>query len=277
MFRASLPPVLAPVLALGLIAGLTAHGAKAADYLRGSYAGEAAPRAVAAESDWAGFYVGAHAGVSSVHNKPGALSAPSVTMPTGWTGPLPTAISSFGNTSKNGMSYGAFAGVNYLWDDVVLGLEADYTHSNIKADRRVGPTTTTAGTATLVNTQSVAARPTDWGTARVRIGWAAGMFMPFVTAGVAVGNVDTRTANYGTYSDPGAVPTPLSGAYSATGSRNGMMFGAAYGAGVDMQIVPNTFLRAEWQGVQFARTTSGTTQRPEIMINTARVAGGVKF
>lgn len=273
MFRATLPPV----LALGLIAGITAQPASAADYLRGSYAGEAAPRAVAAGTDWAGFYVGAHAGITAVHNTPGTLSAPSVTMPAGWTGPLPTPIANFRNTAKNGMSYGAFAGVNYLWDDVVLGFEADYTRSSIKADRTVGPTTTTLGTATLVNTQSVKARPTDWATARARVGYAMGMFLPFVTAGVAVGNVDSRTSNSGTYSDPGALPLPLAGTYAATGGRNGLMFGAAFGAGLDMQFIPNTFLRVEWQGVQFARVASGTTQRPEVMINTARVGGGIKF
>lgn len=277
MFRATLPPVFAPALVLGLIAGITVQPASAADYLRGSYAGEAAPRQVAAGADWAGFYVGAHAGITAVHNTPGTLSAPSVTMPVGWAGPLPTPIASFRNTAKNGMSYGAFAGVNYLWDDVVLGFEADYTHSGIKADRRVGPTTTTLGAATLVNTQAVKARPTDWATARARVGYAMGMFLPFVSVGMAVGNVDSRTVNYGSYSDPSALPVPLAGTYSASGGRNGLMFGAAYGAGLDMQFIPNTFLRVEWQGVQFARSTSGTTQRPEVMINTARVAGGVKF
>ena len=45
------------------------------------------------------------------------------------------------------------------------------------------------------------------------------------------------------------------------------------GAGVDMAFFSNVFVRAEWQYLQFA---SGGT-RPEVIINTARIAGAVKF
>ena len=53
---------------------------------------------------------------------------------------------------------------------------------------------------------------------------------------------------------------------------NGNWFGSPE-AGVDMQFLPNTFVRAEWQYILLASGGS----RPEIAINAARVAGGVKF
>ena len=51
------------------------------------------------------------------------------------------------------------------------------------------------------------------------------------------------------------------------------IYGGAYGVGVDMQLFPNMFLRAEYQGVTFA---SGG-KRPDVSISTARVGGGIKF
>jgi outer membrane immunogenic protein len=273
-------------LALACALAMLAIGGKAqaADYLRGAYSGETEPRA-AAGPDWGGVYGGVHAGISSGQTDPRPFSPPlaRAAIPNTVITDTVASLINFKETNKLGTSYGAFAGINWLWDDVVLGLEVDYTRSSIKSN------STSSGSATLkptgttdeydITTNAVArARLSDWGTLRGRVGWAAGMFMPYLTAGVAFGNVDGRANMNGTWarydvSTPPARTFVSSGTFSGAVGRRGITYGGAMGAGVDMQIVPNTFLRAEWQYIQFA---SGG-QRPNVSINTARIAGGVKF
>jgi opacity protein-like surface antigen len=110
------------------------------------------------------------------------------------------------------------------------------------------------------------------------VGYATGMFMPYVTLGVAIGNLRSTTSNYGTWTEynTGTGAVVATGTYNATGGKSGIAFGAAFGAGIEAQIVPNTFVRAEWQGVQFA-TPAGRKDIKEVMLHTARVGGGVKF
>lgn len=258
--------------------------AEAADYLRGAYSGDTAPRS--AGVDWAGVYGGVHAGITSGQTDPrpfaqpltdGALPQSSVLY-----GPV-SALINLKETNKAATSYGGFAGINWLWDDVVLGVEMDYTRSSIKANSTFtgGITTRPTGTTDEYDVSVTAtsrARISDWGTLRGRIGWAAGMFMPYLTAGVAFGNVDGRATLNGSWSrydvsSPPARTFVSSGTFSSVVGRRGITYGAALGAGVDMQLLPGTFTRLEWQYIQLA---SGG-QRPNISINSARVAGGIKF
>src|SRR6266849_2440090 len=56
-------------------------------------------------------------------------------------------------------------------------------------------------------------------------------------------------------------------------ARNGVFaYGAAAGLGVDVALLPNVFLRGEWEFVQFA-----PLQGDHIHINTVRTALGLKF
>lgn len=257
--------------------------AQAADYLRGAYAGHAEPKS--AGVDWSGFYGGVHAGASvgeidsSAFAKPLAQRAlPSA----GITQDLLLNTIAFRRTNQATTSYGAFAGMNWVWDDVVLGFEGDYTRSNIRGKSAFGPYGLMRVDGTnewgVNSTSEARARISDWATFRGRVGWAAGMFMPFLTAGLALGNVDGRATTSGTWdridiSTPPARPVIGAGAFSAVVGRRGIAYGGVVGAGIDMQLLPNTFVRAEWQHIQFA---SGA-DRPDISLNTARVAGGVKF
>lgn len=256
---------------------------QAADYLRGAYAGDQEPRS--AGVDWAGVYGGVHAGMSVGQTDPRAMAAPlaRTALPsTVITDAVARAIN-FKATNKSAMSYGGFVGMNWLWDDVVLGIEADYTRSNIAAnssstDRRIFRDTGTSTEYDITTNSTSRARIRDWATLRGRVGWAAGMFMPYLTAGVAFGNVDGRATVSGSWDryDVSALPArPLisSGVFNGVIGRRGITYGAAYGAGIDMQLFPGMFMRAEWQHIALA---SGG-QRPEVSINTARIAGGVKF
>jgi outer membrane immunogenic protein len=273
------------------IAGLVAASpALAGDYLRGAFAPEA--EAKSAGVDWAGVYFGAHAGITSARGNYAALA------PTLGRNVLPDlAISdqippllSFGTAVRQGSSMGLFAGYNFLWDDVVLGVEMDYTRSSIATQSNApgisrALTASSTGSDIWRTTVSANGRSTldGWLTMRGRVGWAAGYFMPFITAGLALGNITSTgtatgsTTQFAVTADPvtGApVLTPRGSTTNTTNLRHrGITYGGAVGAGVDMAFFSNVFVRAEWQYIQLA---SGGT-RPEISINTARVAGGVKF
>jgi outer membrane immunogenic protein len=258
-------------LALGLASFGISDRAQAADYLRGAYAGERTPES--AGVDWAGFYAGVHVGVTSAAADGAALKTSLVNAAAPPAIISPTVSSMFNLKPGTGASYGGFVGINWLWDDVVLGLEADYTHSGIRTGslRTSNATFSNGTTYAVALTTDTRMRVADWGTVRGRIGWAAGMFMPYVTGGLAFGNFDTRMSLNGSYTINGVAPAPST--FAGTTGRTGFTIGAALGGGVDMQLIPNTFLRAEWQTVQF----SSGDKRPAILINTARIAGGVKF
>lgn len=270
------------ILALSLAGFGLAGKAEAADYLRGAYGGEQ-QSAPASGPDWAGVYGGVHAGYSVGQTDPRALSGPlaDAALPNSSITDLLRNTINLRESNRTGVSYGGFVGMNWLWDDVVLGIEADYTHSSIKANTTTGPYSLTrdVGTErwTVTSTSTSRAKLSDWATFRARVGWAAGMFMPYITAGLALGNVDSRATTFGTWTNTSlTVPPghpPVNGSFSGVVGRRGITYGTAFGAGVDMQLLPGTFLRAEWQHIQLA---SGG-QRPNISINTARVGGGVKF
>lgn len=252
--------------------------AYALDWLRGSFAGTH-------QVDWSGIYGGVHAGMSvgQVDSRPLAGPLAENALPNSiLTDPLRRTIF-FKEVNQTATSFGGFVGMNWQWDDVVMGVETDYTRSNLKGNTTTGPNglITTSGTdeygVTSVSTSR--ATITDWGTFRGRIGYSMGIFMPFITAGVAFGNIDGRANTSGSWSrinrtDPTRPVVIVANApFAGVVGRRGITYGGVVGAGVDMQLFPNTFLRGEWQHVQFA---SGG-QRPNLSINTARVAGGVKF
>lgn len=273
---------------LVLAALLASSGAHAADYLRGAYGGHQGVEPVGAPKnggvDWAGVYVGGHAGMTNMQSNSSRFNSalvqgaglPNTTL----TGML-TTMTNFRNVEKRGTTFGVFAGANYLWDDIVLGVEADYSRNGADATSRIGPYTSTVDSAgsrwTLQGSATARSRVSNWGTVRGRVGWAAGFFMPYLTAGMAVASVDGLTTTSGTWQQsnlnlPG-IPVIASGTFSSRAGRESIAYGGVLGAGVDVSLFSNMFLRAEWQHIQFATNSN----RPSITMNTARVAGGVKF
>lgn len=256
--------------------------AEAADYLRGTYAPD--PVTQSESIDWAGVYVGGYVGYTGAQVDPSRLRSrlAQEALPNSTFTSLLQSTINLRKIDKDRASFGGFAGVNYLWDDVVLGLEVDYTRSALNGSTTAGPygLSQTAGTEEngVSSTTTARARVHEWGTIRGRVGYAAGWFMPYITAGLALGNIDGRATVSGTWeridvSTPPARPVIASGNFNATIGRRGIAYGGAVGAGVDMALFSNVFLRAEWQYIQFG--SSGL--RPEVSLHTARVGGGVKF
>ena len=280
-------------------AGLTWAGflalacpALATDYLRGAYGGQA--QQSSSGVDWAGVYGGVHAGFSSYRVDPDALRNPLAkdALPySPYQGLLHKTINP-PPVDKNTIGFGVFGGVNWQWDDVVLGFESDYTRASIKARGSYGPYGVSGAfdedIVGLWSRSTFRSTVSQWATIRGRAGWAAGFFMPYLTAGLALAQADTKADvtgsweryNYTDEMDASGVATGRkiknvlsTGNFSGALNKSSLLYGAAIGAGIDMQIMPNTFLRAEWQHIQFAPNGA----QPDISINTARVAGGVKF
>lgn len=108
-----------------------------------------------------------------------------------------------GKSQPNGTSFGGFVGWNSQWDDVVLGIEANYNRLSGftgQSQASYGPvdTGTACGAASAVDvcTQvlslngQASAKVTDVLTLRGRAGWAIDNFMPYMFGGVALGRAD---------------------------------------------------------------------------------------
>ena len=124
----------------------------------------------------------------------------------------------------------------------------------------------------------------DWGSARFRAGWAVDNLMPYATVGLAFGPPDiTRSATATGEENPPDPPQtcatdvtpPICVPFTFTKGeekRNAWLFGWTVGGGLDYLVLPNVFLRAEYEYVSFAGV-AGT----KASINTARVGAGYRF
>lgn len=152
---------------IGLLA-LTATAAVAADMPRAAPTTKA-PAYFAPAYNWTGFYVGINGGYGWGESN--------------WDG--------FGSsTDTSGGLIGATAGYNWQTGPMVFGLEADIAWSDIRSTftNAICP----AGCET---------RNTWLGTARARLGYAAGNFMPYVTGGAAFGEIQANPAGFAGVSD----------------------------------------------------------------------------
>jgi len=256
--------------------------------LRGSQPFIPAPQQYAR---WNGFYAGGQLGQgSSAMNFAGATQSliayllrtshlESEQHPSEW-GVL-------GKGYSSGQSYGGFVGYNAQFQDAVVGIDVQYNKSNFFANAPVSPITravTAGGNNYIVNVSGDASmRIIDYGSARLRAGWAAGNFLPFITGGVALGRADvTRSAQVSGAENPPqgypAVPCdPLTGCveFNFTGSdgrKAAFIYGWSAGAGMDVMLMPHFFVRGEFEWLQF-----NTIQGIDAHIATGRVGAGLKF
>lgn len=184
--------------------------------------------------------------------------------------------------SRNGMTgtgWGGYIGYNAQWDDAVVGIELNYTRLGQKAsasdtmsryqllsDNYIHSVNLTTGAGIDL---------TDLATLRLRGGWAASWFMPYAFIGVAAGRADlTRTATVSeTVYDANwnylYRVSPMTRSDNRTGAWG---FGYSLGGGIDVALMANVFLRAEYEYVYF-----GDFQDMKVTVNTVRGGLGVKF
>lgn len=256
---------------------VSAQAADMPDVLRGSLDG------YTPVTNWQGFYFGGQGayGTStenfngSTNNMLAALISNLVVSETG----IGQANLQLGKVTAHTSGYGAFAGYNWQWDDVVAGLEMSYVHGNLGGTATASEAFTTSTTLSDGLFHSVSATSasqiaiSDMATFRARAGYAFGCFLPYAFGGLALGNASitqsvTVKDSAGTSIFGPFIPfQPLT---STKGTSDHMIYGYAAGLGMDIKLVGGLFLRAEWEYARFV-------DQVDTSVNTVRAGLGYKF
>ena len=270
------------VLSVAVILGTaaTAQAADMPDFLRGSLpAGPSPARAI-----WQGVYVGGQAGYGpSDENFNGSTRSMTAALLANTLIENSMGVSQWnlglGKNSSRSSGYGAFAGYNSQWTDVVFGVEMSYLHGKFGGST-TGSEARSSGTALsdgfihdVTATSSAAIAISDMATFRVRGGYAYGCFLPYLFGGFALGNADISRSvlvqdRVRLPADPQSVAlAPLSAEEIV---HNHLIYGYTAGLGVDINLVGGLFLRGEWEYIRFTSTV-------DTNINTVRAGLGYKF
>jgi len=258
------------------------------DVLRGSQ-----PVGPATFTRWSGFYFGGQIGFSDANADFSRATAPlvhySLRESTLENDDSVSTWPVLGRAGSDAVGYGGFVGYNSQWQDLVLGLEGNYTHTASVAMAAVSAPisrmVTAGGNTYSVNlTGAGALEVTDYASLRARAGWALGNFLPYGFAGLALGrgnyNVTSQVSGQQNPSSPPIVPcntiiAPTCVDYSfsnSNGQQGALMYGFSVGGGLDWALTQNIFLRGEFEYVQFAPIASIMAS-----ILSARVGAGFKF
>lgn len=189
-----------------------------------------------------------------------------------------------GTDNARGATYGAFIGYNWQFDELIIGFEANYNHTNLFGSATNSqcyntPSVTNCSSAIVLGdgnpynatvTAAAAMRITDYGTARLRAGWVNDYWLPYAMIGLAVGRVEISR-----YATATGTPTGFGTAFTRTeGTVNSPMFAWGYsaGLGIDFLLFSNVFVRAEYEFVKFFLVSDFRSQ-----IHNGRLGVGVKF
>ena len=292
-----------------LMLPVTLIEARAADLDYGVLRGpeyEPAPQVI----NWSGTYFGAHAGYSSAalgfRNVYQEMVANALHDTTAETIFGASTLLRANPTRVDKTTFGGFAGYNVQFDDVVFGIEADYSRfgkTGFTSDA-IGRTDVSSNgvleTVSLNGTSST--RITDYGTIRGRAGYALGNFLPYVTGGLAIGralvtdkvtyqdygyNQSTYNANQAltagalpahvfnfgyTYFNSSAPDQSTPATTTLVRAKTKVVAGIALGAGVEYALTQNIVLRGEYQYVLF-----NDFDGHKVNLNTVRGGAAVKF
>ncbi len=267
--------------ALAAMVVVMAQGASAADLpiLRGSYV----EPTFRPHKNWEGFYVGGQAGYgvtdTDFTNASQDLTAKmldNLTVENQFKISQWPLMSSASNHSK---SFGGFAGYNMQWDDAVVSVEASYMHGSSGASSSGSMTRSMIATDNytygVTSTSTASMKINDFGSVRVRGGYAIGNALPYAFIGVGLGRATfNRTSHvYGLAQNLAAQPAfqniPFDFFASET-KNNRLIYGYSVGAGLDYNLFGGLFLRAEWEYTQFSAPV-------DTVINSVRGGVGYRF
>lgn len=162
--------------------------------------------------DWSGFYLGANGGYGRGRSS--------------WSDPAAGPDS--GNFRTRGALAGGQIGYNWQIGKIVVGAETDIDWANINGASAAGGVCATNGGGQCETRQS-------WlGTTRARLGYAFDRFLPYITGGVAYGNVQ---------------------AAQPTGTSSGTQTGWTAGGGVEYGISRNWSAKAEFLHIDLGTAT----------------------
>jgi outer membrane immunogenic protein len=243
--------------------------------------------------DWSGFYLGgsgSYGTVNTASNSTARTMDPTLrqlvrgSVVEGGISTMP--LIEQGRSQNHRVGFGLYAGYNWMIDDYVLGVEADYTRGKLEGgytgDRsgRVGGTVSDTQYDWTAHTEK-SYKITDYGSIRGRMGFAWDNWMPYVTAGMAYARASSASyatiASYQrTYDANGLITSQGNTVYTpsflAEQNRSKFHFGYALGAGLDVALTSNIVLRAEVQHLRFANVAGNSLQ-----LNQAKVGAAIKY
>jgi len=235
---------------------------------------------------WSGFYAGGHLGYATSHmdftNVAGPLLSATLRGLTLENSSVPSTPL-FGAQDAQGSSYGAFIGYNSQWEAIVLGAELNYNRTSVTGSQSATLEFITSDSGNTLDTivkGTASAHITDYGTIRGRVGYIVGNFLPYATVGLAAGHADINnsttvsfrcmTVNLPSCSAVGNFiilpPQPQGEILSK------WLYGYSAGLGLEAAVLPNVFVRGEWEFIQF-----GPFSDARANLNALRVGGGVRF
>ncbi|HEX4409190.1 MAG TPA: outer membrane beta-barrel protein [Xanthobacteraceae bacterium] len=257
--------------------------------------------------NWGGFYAGGQASYSSANMNLSGAMGPEVAFIlrntsieqdqniSGWT--------VLGSRHPANTGFGAFVGYNYSWENVIIGAEINYNHVYLSSSSQgsISRNFTDSGNLptghhyfyTVTVSGGASATLTDIATFRSRIGWQADRFLPYGFAGLAIGRLSTSSSatvaqeatDFPDSENPPLTPLCNINIPTTTGCNNivptqsqsntatqAFAYGFATGLGADVAILPNFFIRGEYEFIYFAPVNG-----VQMNIQTARVGAGVKF
>jgi opacity protein-like surface antigen len=188
------------------------------------------------------------------------------------------------NANANATGWGGFVGYNTQWQDLIVGIEGNYTHAPFTTVATATPldrvVSVGGNTDSVHETGSGSLSITDFGSVRARFGYVFNNFLPYGFAGLALGRGSYDvTADASGQQSTGSVPcTPAPGTcvdYDIGGTvskSNTLLYGFAVGGGLDWAVTQNIFLRGEYEFIQFAPVANITAT-----ISSVRVGAGFKF
>jgi len=250
------------------------------DVLRGSQ-----PVGPATFTRWSGFYFGGQIGYGDANVDFSGATAPLVAFSLRNTQVQQQAIPSqwqvLSKAADNAVGYGGFLGYNTQWQDLILGVEANYTHTSLNATATSSPISrlVSVGNVATVSISKASGNLdlTDYAEVRGRAGYIVGNLLPYGFVGFVVGrgNYSVSATTDATCAIPNSASTagcegfPIT---SSAGRDNALLYGFSVGGGLDWALTQNVFLRGELEYVQFAPISNIS-----VYIVNARAGAGFKF
>ena len=272
----------------GMAAG--AQAADMPDFLRGTLPASSAPT-----RNWDGWYAGGQVGESwanTDYRNTATTQTNDLFRNTSLAGPA-SELNVLGKVNEQSTAFGGFVGRNWQFDDVVLGVEANYNYlSSLKSSTGgtigpiqvaepgliLGPGQTAVDGVTLNGRAALQVK--DEITFRGRAGWATGDFLPYMFGGLAVGRMDVSSTVSSSvqrtiFNADGTSSTfglPQFALTSTVAKTNAFVAGWTAGLGFEYMLWGNIFLRGEWEYIKFM-----SIQNTAVSENSVHAGLGYKF
>ena len=201
---------------------------------------------------WTGFYVGIDGGYGG-----GVVDADTIFVQPPLPG-FPGSVFTLHTSNRTGgFIAGGQVGYNYqLANNIVVGLESDAQWSDVKESEHEQAASALFGIPGQTVRFTDLRIGMDWfGTTRLRLGYALGRFLPYITGGVSYGQVTLSASQF--------VSVPVFGQPgTASGSASTTHAGWTAGAGAEYAVTDNISLKTEYLFVQLGGVSGSEVGSP---------------